>query len=277
MRPGHEPDRFRGQAATGDRPVMGRWWVWSRRTVRTAFGDSRRAWAQPHAAMPGVRVGQCEVCVADTIDDAAEQLKVHPADEGGGLREPVERAVAQRQGGVIVRAARLVSGFLQRSEQVVGVGTDRLTGPVGHVWQHFLYGCPAVDRVGYSPGEQPADQVVTPLGHRYRGLALGPPVQLRRATGAGTVAAGRAAVLHSEQAVLGEPIEVKGGDPPAHAKGIRRRVAAERRRRPGDQVEHGSAGGIVEDRQRGDTVGQRTRSHDTIVKHKSLDFRSVRP
>jgi hypothetical protein len=42
----------------------------------------------------------------------------------------------------------------------------------------------------------------------YRGLALGPPVQLRRATGAGTVAAGWAAVLHSEQAVLGEPIEV---------------------------------------------------------------------
>src|SRR6185437_5994513 len=70
------------------------------------------SWAQPHAAMAGARLTPREVCVADAVNDAAQQLEVHLADEGGGLlREAVERAVAQRQGGVVLRAPWLVAGF----------------------------------------------------------------------------------------------------------------------------------------------------------------------
>jgi len=137
--------------------------------VRTASANQGEHGCSRTQQWPGL--GSCSARYASPAPSttAAEQLKVHSAAEGGGLREPVERAVARRQGGSSSER-QLVSGFLQCGVQVVGGRADGLTGLIGYVWQRFLCGCAIVYRLGHGSGEQSADRVVTPLGHRYRGL-----------------------------------------------------------------------------------------------------------
>jgi hypothetical protein len=59
----------------------------------------------------------------------------------------------------------------------------------------------------------------------------------------------------STSSPVGEPVEVEGGDPAADAEGFRGRVAADRRRGGGDQVEHGSLGRIGHGGHGGEAVG----------------------
>jgi hypothetical protein len=91
-------------------------------------------------------------------------------------------------------------------------------------------------------------------GRFNRHLTLGPPVQLCGAAGAGPGTAGWAAVLDGQQSLLGQPVEVEGGHPPADADRVRRRVPADCRPAAGDDVEHGPPGRVVEGSQGGDAV-----------------------
>ena len=231
--------------------------------------------AQPYtaAARTGVELRE-KAGATGTVGDAPHHLQVHLAHERRELPgKPVKRAVAEHDGAVMI-LPWLVAGVLQRRGQAAGRHADGLAGVVGGPVQHLLHSGAGADRLGHRCGEQPADQVVVPFRYRHRHLVLGPPVQLRRAAGARTAAPRRPAVLDREQSLFGEPVEVEGGHPPADPQGLRGRVAADRCPGTGDEVEHGSAGRIVEGGHGSDAVEQRARTHDPIVKHARLDFRS---
>ena len=66
-------------------------------------------------------------------------------------------------------------------------------------------------------------------------LAVGAPVQLRRSSGAGSLAAGEPAELGGQQPVGNEPVEVERGDGSGHSHRRGGLVLADGRSRPDDE------------------------------------------
>ena len=101
-------------------------------------------------------------------------------------------------------------------------------------------------------GENPRRQLVAPRGKRDVELALGTPVQLGGASGAGTAAPFRAAELDVEQPRGSELVEVEGGQRPRDTHGRARRIAAHRFGLGDDVAVERSPHRIVEDGDGGD-------------------------
>src|SRR4051794_20127075 len=101
-------------------------------------------WLQPHAAAARARVEYHGAGgVAGAVGDAAQQVQVHPADEGGELSgEPVEGAVTQDQRAVGIVAVWLVAGVLQRGEEGPGGRAGGPAGLVGGSVEDVLHGSP---------------------------------------------------------------------------------------------------------------------------------------
>src|SRR5918911_1059460 len=104
------------------------------------------------------------------------------------------------------------------------------------------------------PGEELTGQVVPALRQGDPERALRPPVELRRAAGAGPGAACAALVVHVEQAVGHQPVEVEGRRAARHAERRRGLVPAHRTRLPDDVVVEPAAGRLGQCRDRGDVV-----------------------
>ena len=105
-------------------------------------------------------------------------------------------------------------------------------------------GSPDASASAIARGQQTPGQVVVPLGQGHRDVALGPPVELRRAAGAGSGATGAALEADVEQALVDQPVQVEGGGRARHGGRRGRLVPADRRRagaRRGRRAAAGSA------------------------------------
>jgi hypothetical protein len=176
--------------------------------------------------MAGYRLeARIEIIDLKTIDDAAEKLEVHPADQlGVVLGQRVERAIGQShvlavpawfisavsqhsqyrvEGGALTwpRASVFASPPSERCAEVVGGGLERLAN------RGLVALCG-----GEGFGKKPSGELVIALREADRQLSSSTPVELRGPTRPRSPSTRRPRVVDGEKAVVNQPIEVELGD-----------------------------------------------------------------